>query len=861
MTTRCLLALLVAVLAGPARAQTPPPFLNILPPGQNGRVNATDAVLFGLNGTRPLHFDDQLAMYGNLVYAVPGLTDAELLTYFKDARFGVDPGDVERTETPRPGVTILRDQFGVPHIQGVTQGDVAFGAGYATAEDRLFFTDVLRHVGRGRMSEFLGPCPANIDMDQSLYRVAGYSEAELQQQIDALPVKFGALGQQIKDGLEEYTAGINQYIAEARNDATKMPAEYAAVLQTLEDWRTTDVVAVATLVQATFAAGGGREEDSAALLQALQAKHGETAGRELWRDLRHADDPEAPVTTTRKYRYPRVAGALFPGTAMPDPGSISDQNPLSAMAAAMAAAGLPLPSGLSNWLAVTKEHAAGGHPIAVMGPQTGYFAPQILMEIDLQGGGISARGAAFPGISGFVLLGRGSDFAFSATSGGSDMVDVRVEKLCNPGGGAVDPDSTHYLFKGVCTPMYERTDQWTSVPNAACQGQPQTITAHVQRTVHGPVFARATVAGQPVALALQRSTFFGEVDTATAFALINTHQFSGPKGFQKAISQVTGSFNWLYVDRDNVAFYHSGLYPVRHRAAHPDLPSWGTGEYEWSRRFLSSARHPQARNPRAGFITSWNGKPARSWRASDSNLAYGPVFRSQSLDERLIAAIAGPPITRAQMVSIMEDAGTVDLRGTQVLPHALDLIGSEPSLAGVLAILDAWSASGAHRRDFDQNNVYDDSSAVALMDEWYPRMIRAAFDPQLDGVYGNIFMSQDDRPGPVGSAYIEGYYGYLQRTFKMALGTAAVSYERLQCADGTPAGCRAALVSSLNAAVAALTTRYGSSNPATWTVPATCAVTTPPSCDQVVHTTVGIVSVPPIHWINRPTFQQVVQVQ
>src|SRR5262245_16924792 len=124
---------LLAGLAGSGRAQTVPPFLNILPPGENGLVTATDAVQFELNGTRPPHFDDQLGMYGNLVYAVPGLTDADLLTYYKDAAFGVPAGLVERTETPRAGVTIKRDQFGVPHIEGQTQQDVVFGAGYATA--------------------------------------------------------------------------------------------------------------------------------------------------------------------------------------------------------------------------------------------------------------------------------------------------------------------------------------------------------------------------------------------------------------------------------------------------------------------------------------------------------------------------------------------------------------------------------------------------------------------------------------------------------------------------------------------------------------------------------------------------------
>jgi hypothetical protein len=483
------------------------------------------------------------------------------------------------------------------------------------------------------------------------------------------------------------------------------------------------------------------------------------------------------------------------------------------------------------------------------------------MEVDLHGGGIDARGATFPGISGFVLLGRGQNFAWSATSGQSDLIDVRVEKLCNPLGGPVDPDGTSYLFNGTCTPMVERTDRWLSSPTAACPGQPQLITAHVQRTVHGPVFARATVNGAPVALALQRSTFFGEIDSAPAFALLNSGQVTSPSSFQQAMNYVTGSFNWLYVDPANVAYFHSGLYPERAPGVDPDLPSWGTGQWEWQ-GFLSFEEHPRAVNPSKGWITSWNNRPAPAWRAADSNFSFGAVHRVLSLDERLGPAVAGgTALKRADLVNFMEDAGTVDLRGSQVLPPALALIGTVPDLADVLGLLQTWRANGAHRRDRDRDNRYDEGSAVALMDEWYPRMIDATLGPQLGGLFDLIPMVADDKPGPVGSAYIEGYYGYLQRVFKMALGTAAHPYAQLHCAaNGTRGGCRAALVQSLRDAVAAVSARFGSSNPADWTVPATCPVTDPPSCDQIVHTTVGIVSVPPIHWVNRPTFQQVVQV-
>ena len=78
-------------------------FRNILPPGQNGFDNLTQLGAFEATGARPAHNDDQLGMYANLVYAAPGLTAAQLPDYFKDATFGVKPGDVEAHVEPALG--------------------------------------------------------------------------------------------------------------------------------------------------------------------------------------------------------------------------------------------------------------------------------------------------------------------------------------------------------------------------------------------------------------------------------------------------------------------------------------------------------------------------------------------------------------------------------------------------------------------------------------------------------------------------------------------------------------------------------------------------------------------------------------
>ena len=51
------------------------------------------------------------------------------------------------------------------------------------------------------------------------------------------------------------------------------------------------------------------------------------------------------------------------------------------------------------------------------------------------GPAIDARGAAFLGTNLYVQLGRGRDYAWSATSAGQDIIDTFALELCEPGGG------------------------------------------------------------------------------------------------------------------------------------------------------------------------------------------------------------------------------------------------------------------------------------------------------------------------------------------------------------------------------------------------------------------------------------------
>src|SRR6476469_6508655 len=113
------------------------------------------------------------------------------------------------------------------HGYGDNRDDVMFGAGYATAEERLFAMDALRHAAKGTLAELTGPDGAS--MDRSQLTDQDFTDEELRKQFDDLPKRFGADGQQGHDDVLAYIDGINQRISEDMTDPTKLPAEYPAL--------------------------------------------------------------------------------------------------------------------------------------------------------------------------------------------------------------------------------------------------------------------------------------------------------------------------------------------------------------------------------------------------------------------------------------------------------------------------------------------------------------------------------------------------------------------------------------------------------------------------------------------------------
>ena len=917
------LAALVAAPALPVSAQDAGPYdtggavLNVLPPGSRGNVTVLDAAAVGTSRTAdaetPANYADQLEMYDALATTSPGqLGEGDLTKYFKEAPIDLPADQAVSVETPRPGVTISRDSFGVPFVVGETAEDVAFGAGFAGTQDRMFLTDLLRHVGASRAAEFLGPAQSNIEMDVDQLRVAPYTREEAEAQVEGVLERYPQEGPPLLARLDAFLEGINAAQRELCPGAFGLPlggvtggeaspgaglgpdcpVEYAALGQAPQDFTRGDITYIASLVGGIFGKGGGGEEANARWLNQLTAAYGADQARAVFEDLRERNDPEAPATSSIRFPYlGEAVDPTEPGAAVPDldgptaPGTGADAGsvglpfelPAPPVAAGTAeqradygvlsgpfgAIDLGLrKTGMSNALLVSADRSASGHPTVVFGPQTGYFAPQLLTEVSLRGPGIAARGVSFTGTQLIVELGHGVDYAWSATSASSDIVDTVAERLCDTGGGEATVTSDGYLVDGRCEAVDAYVHEETALPGAAGTGPPQLVRLQVERTRHGIVTGRTTVGGQPVALVTQRSTYTGELDSVIGFARIGDPDFvRDADTFQRAFAGVDYVFNWFYVDDRDISYFGSGLLPVRADGQNPDLPRFGDRAYDWQ-GFEPFERHARQTNPPQGYLSSWNNKQAPGFSAADNQWGYGPVYRSLLLDRRVQAALARGPVTRVGLVDALNDAATTDLRGEQLLPLLLEVVGDDPALAEPLALLRAWVADGSERVDRDRDGAYSHPAAIALFDQWWEAqdtsgvstggsVAKDVLRPVLGDLVDDLPQKIDDHPRiGLGSAWNGvAWYGYVSKVLRSVLGQpVAGPYSRAYCGD--LATCRAALRASLTAAVERATAEQG--------VASAGALTYDKSEDFIRATTAGLVGVRPIDWQNRPTFQQVV---
>lgn len=324
--------------------------------------------------------------------------------------------DAGGTLTP---VTIERDALGTPTVTGADRAALAYGLGFAHAQDRYFQMDLARRLAAGELSELFGRVALGQDRKARLFRfrrvardiVAGFTPAE-------------------RAVMDAYVRGVNAGLASLRS----RPWEYWLLRAVPEPWRDEDSVLVVhsmwwQLQYHDFAA----EQRRQALGDALVARIGaERAAAVLAFLLPPGSAWDAPAEPDA----PSLAAIAIPGPeiwTMPGQAARTARGPGSRAVAVAAddARGI----GSNNW-ALAGAHTATGGALVANDMHLGLDVPPVWYRARMRtpDGRYDLAGVTLAGVPALVA-GSNGHIAWGYTNSYGDWLDLRWTP-CDPAAGS-----------------------------------------------------------------------------------------------------------------------------------------------------------------------------------------------------------------------------------------------------------------------------------------------------------------------------------------------------------------------------------------------------------------------------------------
>jgi acyl-homoserine lactone acylase PvdQ len=788
-------SLLLAVGPAAAHASTE---LNVIPFGQHepGVPWASAPGMLPAQ-TQALMYDRLTPLGANITPDV--LTpSADGSGYFKSAKLLApdDPSlitDQTVTGTVRGAALsarIRRDAYGVPQIYSDTDDGVIFGAGYVVAEDRNLLIDQTRDNGMAAAIDMPGVSAIDLARGLFTYEPSDAVRRQVRRQQTAALRAAGAEGRLVLRDLDTYIAGINTWYRQFKPSAR--PVDRA------------DIYAVNAIKSQYLGQGGGKEVLHADFLDAARDRFGAKRGTRVYQDLRLRADPETPTTIDRPTSWQtQVKARGARGEVVLEHGTFTSAGPkLTGLNQTIN------PPQASNILMVSGDRSATGRPLFAGGPQIGYNYPGLTLEMGLYGPHIRVRGATSAPFPGYMLIGRGENFAWTLTSPDTDMIDTYAERLC---GGS----RARYRYKGTCRRM-------KTVRAGTLSKGDESVDVRFRRTVHGPVIGYARVAGtrRMVALATKRSSYGRDTVDQVFFRRLTFGQVRSAADFVAAAKRTPQTFNSFYASDTELAYYLTGRLPLRKRGVNPDLPVDGRGRFEWP-RMLPASKHPQAINPASGVIVNWNNKPAPNWPASDSRFGQeGPDTRARLL---LRALDKHPKATLAELLGA-ENAGATGDPRTFLWPKVSAVLAKAPApsplAASMVAALDSWAANEGGWIDADSDGFMDGAGQAVMNAIWDP-LARAALCGRLGAALCERLAGLNkvyDNP-PTSNQY-GGWHQYLDKDLRALLGQpVAGGFKVRYCGDGDVTACAQALWAAIEQAGRAEAAKQGTEDASQWREP------------------------------------------
>ncbi len=458
-------------------------------------------------------------------------------------------------------VRVVRDRWGVPHIDAQNQDDLFFAQGFVQAEDRLFQMDLWRRSVQGRLSEVLG---ANfIERDVMTRRIQYRGDPDLD---------WASCGADTRSIAGAFVRGVNAWVAVAR---ARPPEEFV-----LAGWQP-DFWAPEDLLNRTDAFVASDN----AFAQVLRARLVAAVG---------ARRAEALLP-------PGLRGAMEVPRAL----DVSTISPIIANAVRRAGAAPffvvlagPVRGGSNAW-AIAPARSATGAAILANDPHRPFDHPSSRYLVHLHAPGWDVIGATSPWLPG-VAIGHNERVAWGAAAVDASGQDLYVERM--------NPERPHQV---------EERGRWrdTDFVQGALpvKGRAAPFIFDLERTRHGVVVA----VDSPRHLAFTVRWVGTEPGAAAELGALALDRARSWTEFRAALGRWKApAADFVYADRDgHIGHQTAGLVPAGWSGAVP-APGW-TATSEWH-GWKTLDDLPHDFDPRAGYTSAANGSIPRTERLREA---------------------------------------------------------------------------------------------------------------------------------------------------------------------------------------------------------------------------------------------------
>lgn len=447
-------------------------------------------------------------------------------------------------------VKVIRDKWGVPHINATDEHDLYFAQGFVHAQDRLWQMELLRRTATGTLSEIFGKIALDTDRTS---RTFGFSRLGKQD--------WENIETDIRDVINAYTKGINAHI---NSLDTKTPIEFSLIKLKPELWKPEDSMALSRLMlfQMSHAWYG----------EIIRAKLIEAVGEENASLLEIHYHKENPSTLPKGIEFNRLDSE---GNLIKEKGPFLQKN-----------------MGSNAWV-ISGKKSTTGNPILCNDMHLTITIPSIWYQNHLKNktDKYSITGVSIPGLP-MILVGHNDRIGWGMTFAYTDAEDIYIEK-----------------FDKNNPSMYKFKDEWKEAEVIAETILVKDDLNHLEKvyiTHHGPVIS-GVLEDQTERLSIC-SMAQREVRSLRGWMLLN--KAKNWDEFVNAMKHIDApQLNVVYADVEgNIGHWVCGKIPIRkkgHTGMVP-VPGW-TGEYEWEGE-VPFEDMPHALNPERGFIVTCNNK-------------------------------------------------------------------------------------------------------------------------------------------------------------------------------------------------------------------------------------------------------------